>query len=622
MIATKPIAAALITLSLLACACDSVEGQANAGQPATTAAKPSPADANATTEGSDAKAPPVDPPEAGPRSWKIPDVGASAPTFPLLPGEGAARSRSIGDVSSGYLVNAHQMTFPHPRIAILQVQSERHLNFTSDEMATLIEAGAGHVQQFYPDAITYIGNLGNKGGGDIPYSVSHNSGRDADVAFFVTDVEGQPAQMPDLLPLDKEGKYEGEHGIFLFDVARNWKLIEGFVLHAGDGQLQYIFVADWLRDMMLEHARTSGADGKVIASAARLMMQPRATLAHNDHFHLRIYCSEVDVRSGCKDKGRFQPGYDAHRDALRDAEKLARESLKHADPEVRARAARRLGLLSAKGAWRDLTDSLEDESPVVRAASARALADLDRGSKAIAKAIGREEDPRAHAEMIAALGEIADRDAVRGLTRHLGVSSSLRLDEDHDPIDSRMLVIDALAHMESKDPVEALVEVISKPDIPKEHRTRTYISEKRALQARAANALGLLTNQRFLQDWQEAPETERQVAMAQWKGWWKEHRKKSREQWLLDGFEKAGYPVKKVSGRYVWEICKAIEGEDHLSYNAQRVLMKMGKHYPASLTWSKADAYFYWRRWYERRYRRFGAPKIPAELSTLTPKKK
>jgi HEAT repeat protein len=610
--------AILLALLALSSACDTLERPANAGQPAKNNAKTSPP----TPQDEEATSPPVEPPTPGPRHWVMPDVGARAPSFPLLPGEDAARSRSIGDVSSGYLVNAHQLRFPHPYIAILAVQSERHLNFTTDEMVELIEAGANHVQHTYPGSVTYIGNLGNKGGGDIPYSVSHNSGRDADVAFFVTDVEGNPAQMPDLLPLDKEGKYEGEHGIYIFDIPRNWALIEGFVLHSGNGRLQYIFVADWLRDMILEHARTSGADGEVIAAAARLMMQPRATLAHNDHFHLRIYCSEADVRSGCEDKGRFQPGYDSHRDALRDAEKQAREALTDEDADVRVNAARRLGLLGSRGAARDLQKRLEDNNPRVRAASARALATLNRGSKAIGEALEEEKDPRAHAEMLTALGEIGDRDAVRALSKRLTTSIELVLDEEHDPVDARMLVIDALAHMESKDPVKPLVELISSPDTPKEHQTPDYLPRKRALQARAANALGLLTNQRFLQDWLTASEPQRQVAMAQWKGWLKENGKKRREEWLLTGFEQAGYPVKKVSGKYVWEICKAIEGEDHLSYNAQRVLMRMGKHYPASLTWSKADAYFYWRRWYERRYRRFGAPKIPAELSTLTPKKK
>ena len=205
-----------------------------------------------------APAPPPAPPAPAAHRWAMPPIGADAPTIGLLPGEEPGHSRSIGDVSSGYLVGAVQVRFPHPHLAILSVQAERHLNYTSEEMMALLEAGAARVAARFPGAVTSLGNLGNPGGGDIPYSVSHNSGRDADVAFFVLDGQGQPARMPDLLPLDERGRYEGEHGVYQFDVPRNWALIEGFVAHGGGGQLQYIFVADWLRDALLEHAEATG----------------------------------------------------------------------------------------------------------------------------------------------------------------------------------------------------------------------------------------------------------------------------------------------------------------------------------------------------------------------------
>ncbi len=57
---------------------------------------------------------------------------------------------------------------------------------------------------------------------------------------------------------------------------------------------------------------------------------------------------------------------------------------------------------------------------------------------------------------------------------------------------------------------------------------------------------------------------------------------------------------------------------DHLSYNAQRVLMRVAKREPATLSWSKADADFYWRRWFERRRKRYGVPPVPEGMSTLT----
>ena len=64
---------------------------------------------------------------------------------------------------------------------------------------------------------------------------------------------------------------------------------------------------------------------------------------------------------------------------------------------------------------------------------------------------------------------------------------------------------------------------------------------------------------------------------------------------------------------------RAITLEDHLSYNAQRALMRITGKDAATLSWSKADASFWWRRWMERRRARLGIAKPPPELSTLDP---
>ena len=416
--------------------------------------------------------------------------------------------------------------------------------------------------------------------------------------------------MPDLLPLDRQGRYEGEHGVFVFDVPRNWALIQGLVEAAGAGALQYIFVADWLRDMLLEHARSQGADAALIATASRLMMQPRATLAHNDHFHLRLYCSAHDIASGCKNTGRIQPGFSAHSAARTKAITRARAALKHEDADIRLASVHRLALLKDSGAARALEDRLEDEDARVRAASARALGELGQGSKAIGEAMLAEVSARAQAEMIVALGERGDRDATNALLALLGSARMIQVDEQAQPIDARLLAMDALAGMEDERPVGALIALITTP---------THSLEQRALLERASRALGMLTNHRFLQDWELASEAQIALAQQQWTQWWGEQRRKPRTEWLRLGFERAGFAMRSLSGRSIWALCRAIEGEAHISFNAQRVLMKIGKHYPASLTWSRRDAYYYWRRWYERRYRRFKAPKIPPEMSVLNP---
>jgi hypothetical protein len=42
---------------------------------------------------------------------------------------------------------------------------------------------------------------------------------------------------------------------------------------------------------------------------------------------------------------------------------------------------------------------------------------------------------------------------------------------------------------------------------------------------------------------------------------------------------------------------RATSAADHLSFNAQRTLMRLFDHRPASLSWKKQDACLHWLRW-------------------------
>lgn len=44
--------------------------------------------------------------------------------------------------------------------------------------------------------------------------------------------------------------------------------------------------------------------------------------------------------------------------------------------------------------------------------------------------------------------------------------------------------------------------------------------------------------------------------------------------------------------------------------------MRLSGHEVPSLLWSKWDASFYWRRFFERKIAELGLPEIPPELST------
>ena len=63
-----------------------------------------------------------------------------------------------------------------------------------------------------------------------------------------------------------------------------------------------LFVSRPLRGRLLGYAATTEEDINIIRYARRVLQQPQAPAGpHDDHFHLRIGCSQRDAASGCRD---------------------------------------------------------------------------------------------------------------------------------------------------------------------------------------------------------------------------------------------------------------------------------------------------------------------------------
>ena len=569
-------------------------------------------------------------------SWQMPPTATRIPSFPYLPGEDQTISRSIGNVSFGYLISARAIQYPHPNVSMLRAHAGRNLIYTSDQMVELVEGAALYVREKHPDTVTFVGNFSAVGGGDIPYSVSHNSGRDADLAFFMTNEEGLSVEAPNLLPMDEKGKHETDSGeVYLFDTPKNWTLIEG-LLKSAKGNLQLILISGPLKKMLLDYARENKVNKKTIARADALLLVPRSALPHDDHFHIRIRCSERDLESGCKNstrRGRME-SEPRTRTILRAEKALASD-----DARIRTMGLRRLAILQAQKSSKKIEDAASnDASPLVRASASRALGDLHKGYKSLRKNLRKEESPNVVAEIIWALSTSHSKSNAKALAGflkgpHLGNLS------DIETIDLRRLAIDSLVEFESKRPVETLIALVGSEDTEiskRAHRALTYLtnidptlapkkiktkkkrkkkrSRKRRRSRRKRKAKKTLKIER------RDEKGKAYSAFQIWTQWWKINKRKRRNQWLVDGFRARGFDISKLNIKNIWDITRSISGEDYTSYNAQRVLMRMTGRRVDSLSWSKADASFNWRRWVERRIARLRAPAIPEELSTLKKK--
>lgn len=216
-------------------------------------------------------------------------------------GAGGDSSRSLGTAQNGSL----QGGFPLQDVASLRVlpfTRQRGFFYGTIELSGLLQRAAGTVSAEFPGSILRVGNLSRECGGDIAPSVSHNSGRDADVLFYAFDRMGGDRQATAFVHYDSEGIADGpaaEVGRLEFDTARNWTLVR-HLLSDPRVVVQWIFVAVPLRNRLLDYALRQGEPESLRHRATRVLVQPRDSSPHADHFHVRIACPDGD-RPACID---------------------------------------------------------------------------------------------------------------------------------------------------------------------------------------------------------------------------------------------------------------------------------------------------------------------------------
>jgi penicillin-insensitive murein endopeptidase len=175
------------------------------------------------------------------------------------------------------------------------------------QLAQLLERAARVVAFRLPGARLSLGELSGKDGGDIGGHHSHESGRDADVGFFMTLSDGRPYAGGAFVQFDAAGRGLAPNGGLRFDDARNWELVAKLV-DDSEARVQYIFVAHCIRQRLLHEAIRRKASAEVVARAAAVLVEPAHGNPHRSHFHVRIYCPPSD-RPSCLDVGPYWTWY-------------------------------------------------------------------------------------------------------------------------------------------------------------------------------------------------------------------------------------------------------------------------------------------------------------------------
>jgi penicillin-insensitive murein endopeptidase len=224
-------------------------------------------------------------------------------------------SVSVGTFNRGVLRRGARLPARGDGYVIPALWNARATAFGTDELVDAITRAARRVRGEYPGAILGVGDLSQRGGGDSILHRSHENGRDADLIYYAVDEEERPVAPTDSMPrypyrdLRARTPLPPDHGVVYgpfsprwFDVPRNWALVRA-ILEDPRIEVQYLFINERLRDRLLEWAAEIGEDASLVDRAEALMHQPGDSMPHDDHLHVRIFCSSDDRPFGCQDRG-------------------------------------------------------------------------------------------------------------------------------------------------------------------------------------------------------------------------------------------------------------------------------------------------------------------------------
>ena len=299
---------ASLALLLPLCACG---GNRNAHDEATTPPPVSDEDSTVQTPppvpeptpNSAADADPIPTPEP-PQGLEL-DPGAVDPRT-----LSTAATTSIGSASNGTLEGGIRLPKSGPGFRYNPKKRDQ-ARYGVVELINAVIAASAAVDRELPGSQALIGELSLAKGGPLSGHGSHQAGRDVDVLFYLLDADGQPFESM-AIPLDPSGAGT-EYGDLqdpsddrpvTLDLARTWRFIQAMV-EDKDAAVQRIFVVEHLRTLLLEEAARAGASAATIQRFGELACQPG--FPHDDHLHIRVFCSPDDIDRGCTDTAPIYP---------------------------------------------------------------------------------------------------------------------------------------------------------------------------------------------------------------------------------------------------------------------------------------------------------------------------
>lgn len=251
--------------------------------------------------------------------------GARTAKTPKVP----TRSDSVGRPNEGHLEGGVRLDTKLPYVRIVPGREPSDVRWGLPSLVRMLERAAKAVAKKFPGSALDVGDLSRKGGGDVLRHHSHESGRDADLGFYAVDAKGKQVHAPTFIKFESglvSSNVPGAH----FDLPRNWLFVQ--MLLTDSARTSHLFIAEPLRHALLGYAKKRGVSQALLDHAAVVMMQPTASLPHDDHMHVRVSCPR-GARSACIELAKDAP---LGRLAKRDAHATERSHGAHHAPTLRA----------------------------------------------------------------------------------------------------------------------------------------------------------------------------------------------------------------------------------------------------------------------------------------------
>jgi penicillin-insensitive murein endopeptidase len=210
------------------------------------------------------------------------------------------RAESVGSPNEGSLKGGVHLDLSRPYFRVVPAYESGDVRWGLPQLVTMIDRAARAVHKRFPGSVLEVGDLSQRGGGDLLRHHSHESGRDADLGFYAVDAKNKQVHARTLIKFDEAMTSPTVPGA-RYDLPRNWALVQE-LLTDPVARVSHVFIAEWIRHELLAYARPRVSHA-LWERAAMVMMQPHDSLPHDDHLHVRISCPH-ELRSSCIELAR------------------------------------------------------------------------------------------------------------------------------------------------------------------------------------------------------------------------------------------------------------------------------------------------------------------------------